>query len=145
MSRISGVVLVTGCILLGVTAAGKAVALISGAPVLAHRDPVLGINQRMVMLLATVLELGLCMALLWIKDYYVRGLFLASCGAQFLMYHAARLLIGAKGGCPCLGTTSQWLGLTEDGATRLALTVAWAITGFGVVLLFQHGHDSQTA
>ena len=85
------------------------------------------------------------MALLVVRDGYLRGLMLAGLGAQFLIYHIAKLVIAPHGLCPCLGTAWKWLHLTEAGATRLALGIALAITAAGILFLAQNGRRSETA
>lgn len=105
-------------------------------------DQVTGLSVRTVMASATAVEVIACIALLMLKDGYIRGIVLAGLGAQFLAYHGAKLMIAPQGLCPCLGSAWKWLGLSEAGATCLALGIALIIAAAGVLHLGCHGRRS---
>ena len=126
---------VVAWLLLAATAAAKALTLPSKARVMRSEDPVIGLSVRSVMVLASAVEVVACAALLVLRDRCRRGVVLLGLGAQFLAYHGARLMIAPHGLCPCLGSALKWLGLSEIGATYLALGIAFHILATGALLL----------
>ncbi len=132
-------------LLLAATAAAKIGTMTSTALVMSVQDPVLGLRVSTVLVLATGIEVLTCVGLIVLRDAYLRGLVLAGLGVQFLIYHAAKVVIAPHGPCPCLGSSWKWLGLTELGATRLALGIALTITAAGVLLLAHRGGPSEAA
>ena len=94
--------------LLVLTAAAKLYAATGNAKVLQVQDEVLQIAYRPLMVSAGLLEIGVAVFLVWGRSDLGRCLALLWLSANFLFYHVASYVLGARP-CPCLGHLSDRL------------------------------------
>lgn len=102
-------------VILVATAAAKLASVgMDGTGILKAVDPVLFIPNRMVLIMAAVLELGVAGVLLFSSRVWLGGLCCAMLGTQFLLYRAAFQLSDLSRGGPCLGTLVDWETLRQS-------------------------------
>lgn len=119
----------SSALLLLVTGVAKLYSLTGTSRFLAATDPVFHLSNREVMLLVGLLELVVAIYLVLGRDTIRRAAVLLWLGANFLGYRAAGEFLQAKL-CPCLGTISSHVPLTQAQLDRiLGLMVAYFLAG----------------
>jgi hypothetical protein len=119
--------------LLAFTAALKFGTFLQQPPEIDLRDPILHVRESRIHFLGGCAEIALSAALLGTSSALLRGVILATVGAEFLWYHAALWLAGGRGRCPCLGSAWDWIGMSESTAEIAAIIIAALLLLTGIV------------
>jgi len=135
-------------ILLAFAGVAKLLSLSGQSKVLNSHDPVFGISNRSLFLYVGLLETGLSIGLLMLRE---RGrsvsLPLAITGMIFLAYKGALMYSGFRGYCACLGSLTESLGIDQGVASTTLLVIAFLIAATGNLglILGRRVYDSQPA
>lgn len=122
-----------GTILLAITAAFKLCTFFLLPSEIDLMDPILHMRESRLHLIVGSVEIGVVIAVLGTSSVFLRGIILATVGAQFLWYHAALWLVGWRGRCPCLGSAWAWIGLSDRVAENAAIAIAFMLFLIGLV------------
>lgn len=88
-------------------------------------DPLIGISNRWVLILASSIELGAVVFAMRSRDSRLAAIVCATLGAEFLTYRTMFILGGFSRGCPCLGTLGDWLPMSADAVNHALWFIAW--------------------
>jgi hypothetical protein len=123
--------------LLFATAAAKLVSAVGSQGILDVTDPILGIPNRVLLICVGLLELSIGGALLWNRKPSFSLLCTSMLGAQFMLYHVIVVRGNFPKGCPCLGTITQWLPVSEDTTNLVLFLIAmWLCAGGSLSFYF---------
>jgi hypothetical protein len=116
--------------LLFVTAAAKLVSAFGNQGILGVTDPILGIPNRLLLICVGLMELAVVGVLLSRRRLSFPLLFTAMLGGQFLLYRVILVKGGFPAGCPCLGTITQWLPVSDAAINSVLVLIAmWLCIG----------------
>jgi hypothetical protein len=131
------VFLMTSAMVLCITALAKFYSVTGTAQILQHSDPLLHVNNRTLMILAGLLEVGVASYLFRscrIEKHFKGAAALLWLSGNFLAYRLGRYVLGVKL-CPCLGALTEKLPISPDLVDRLlgALVVFWFVGSFFIL------------
>jgi len=128
MSTVRRIFLNTVIAFLIATCVGKMISIFGSANVLRISDPLLGISNRSLLVIASALEIAAILGILFVKQELLKALILAWLCTLFMVYRmlVIALGVGNDNTCPCLGSITDLLGIPAK--------VAYDITGY--VLLY---------
>jgi hypothetical protein len=126
------VAVVLGIWLLMLSALAKLISLLSSRPATGI-DPISEVSERWLTIYAIVAELGACAVSAVCRTRRCRGVIILTLGAGFLCYHGALAASGYEGGCPCLGSIWQSMGISVQAMARVSACVAlyFFVVGLG--------------
>jgi hypothetical protein len=139
--RIINLFFVSVATLLIVAGTAKLYSATGTAKVLSRTDPILGVNNRALMVALGVLEIGIAGYLLARRDRASdcqRAIAVLWLSGNFIAYRVAMDLAGATV-CPCLGTLTSKLPLTHEFINQLlgAIVLYWFL-GSALILWLAH-------
>jgi hypothetical protein len=148
--KASTICLVVSGLSLGLSAAFKLISALGTARILAEPDPLFGITNQQLFLLAGLLEASVAAVILANRNLRLRLILLAALSANLLLYRLGVWWLGAPQPCPCLGNAAAWT--HADPGTLQFVTKAslvWLIaSSYGPLLLLtrlRNGRPPQTA
>jgi hypothetical protein len=122
-------------VLMLIVSASKLVSLFSNPRVLEATDPFTGLTYRKVLALAVIVEAVVgCSAALYPRTRFA-VLSLGSLGLTFAAYRVARLLMGIKAPCKCMGQFLNWWpwgAQHEDAISWSIIAMILIIAGLGM-------------
>jgi hypothetical protein len=122
----------------------KLLTLVANDPIVRVLDPVWGIQNRILFLISSAVELAVCLLVLAIPQSRLCTAVVATLGAEFVLYHLFGLGMGARSPCPCLGGLSSWFqaflafcggNVPRTAVDNLTATVIW----FAALILLSGG------
>ena len=128
--------LISAALILLLTGSAKLISAFGSSKILHENDPILAIPNRLLLLLAGIVEIGTAVSVFLGKSKHFLCLWISVLGAQFLLYRCAFELGGFSRGCPCLGTLGAALPFSQSTLDHALLLIAiWLCVG-GVVSFF---------
>lgn len=132
--------------LLALSTLFKLISAYGSVRILSQPDPVFGINNQSVFLLAGLLEIAVVAMLLRSDNLPFKLFLLAALATNFLLYHAGLWWLGVHAPCPCLGNAAAW---THLPLKTLDLAMKWGLvwllaTSYGPLLMLYFRVKSPT-
>jgi len=128
--------LTVAAVILWVTALIKLLSVFNTAGVITLRDPViefLKVKQLLVITACYELLCSWCLMSSKLERYH--PLILISVASTFVLYHIGLVVIGYHGVCPCLGTITDWIPISQGWINPILITI--------IIFLFLLGCDLQ--
>jgi len=119
--------------LLIVTAAAKLVSCFGTAKILQNSDPLVGLRFGRLMFIAGIIELGVAVNSLFLKDRIVAVTLIAWLASVFVLYRLGLFFVGLNIPCPCLGGFTDAIHLRKEIADSIMKVV------LGYLLLGSYG------
>lgn len=106
------------------TAGAKLISASGSAPILDWPDPLFGLANRQMLLLAAALEVGVVLALAAPMSGKYKHLLVCWLSANFVVYRLALHLVSPGRPCPCLGSLTERLNLGAQATGILLWSIA---------------------
>ena len=95
--------------ILSLAAVFKLITIASGARLLYLRDPLLGLQNRVVLVCVATVEVVIACLVLLRSEHLWSVICVPVLSAEFLLYRAFTAAFSLDSHCPCLGNLSEWL------------------------------------
>ncbi len=125
------IIAVIAAILLLFTFVLKLIGIFVSVPLLNLPDPIFGLRFRTIIVASAVLELLVALYLIIGRNELLKTAMLTVLGSGFVAYHGTRALYNLNALCPCLGSASDWIGLSNSIVERVAFAIAVILFGSG--------------
>ncbi|MCI0540399.1 MAG: hypothetical protein L0Z50_34790 [Verrucomicrobiales bacterium] len=132
-------------VILSLTAGAKLLSAFGDTKILDFPDPLWGLSNRRLLFGAALLEFASVLCFLGRMRVELKYLLSAWLGANFILYRAANAVLNPGKPCPCLGTASERIHLSEETASYLLSALAVYMLFAGVALYVQRSRSSATS
>lgn len=102
----------------------KLVSIFGKDEILLRPDPLLGIQNRIILLVLGIVEISLAIGIGRKGLGKGASTLLAMLGLQFLLYHFFKSSLHLSEGCPCLGHIGSMLGMSKSSAQLISIITA---------------------
>jgi hypothetical protein len=125
-------------VVLGVTAGAKLLSVTSHERIMSIHDPVLHLSYRSTLMLAAAVEIGAAVALVKARSKRTKHRIILWLCAVLVTYRSLLHLLSPGSTCPCLGTLTTQLHISESAASLgLQMIIAYLAIGCLVSVLLE--------